>query len=216
MNTNPTAQAVPTTARPKSRTEMRRLTMSAMMGAVAFALMYINVGIPVISPYAEFDLSALPELLAGFILGPLGAVLTITVKIALILVFKGTSSMYTGEVQNFILSLAYVLPAVYFYRRHRTKKGAILGLVLGSVISIIVAIFTNIYLIFPAYIALYGMNWEGIIETCGSLNPWIHDIPTFAAFSVVPFNIISRGVTSLLAFVTYKKLSVPMKKLIQD
>ena len=216
MNTNPTVQAIPTGAHPKSRTEMRRLTISAMMGAVAFALMYINFSVPVISPYAEFDLSALPELLAGFIIGPLGAVLTITVKIALILVFKGTSSMYTGEVQNFILSLAYVLPAVFFYRRHRSKHGAVVGLVLGSICSIIVAIFTNIYLIFPAYIALYGMNWDGIIETCGALNPWIKDIPTFAAFSVVPFNIISRGLTSVLAFITYKKISVPLKKLIQD
>ncbi len=215
MNTTPTTQAVPATARPKSRTEMRRLTMSAMMGAVAFALMYINFSVPIISPYAEFDLSALPELLAGFILGPLGAVLTITVKIALILVFKGTSSMYTGEVQNFLLSIAYILPAVFFYRRHRTKHGAAIGLVIGSLVSIIVAIFTNIYLIFPAYIYLYGMNWEGIIETCGALNPWIKDIPTFAAFSVVPFNIISRSLTSVLAFITYKKLSIPLKKLIQ-
>lgn len=215
MNTPPAAQAATPLGQHKSRTEIRRLTMSAMMGAVAFALMYINFSVPIISPYAEFDLSALPELLAGFILGPLGAVLTITVKIALILVFKGTSSMYTGEVQNFLLSLAYILPAVFFYRHHRTKHGAAIGLVIGSVVSIIVAIFTNIYLIFPAYIYLYGMNWEGIIETCGALNPWIKDIPTFAAFSVVPFNIISRSLTSLLAFITYKKLSVPLKKLIQ-
>ncbi|MDD7176114.1 MAG: ECF transporter S component [Clostridiales bacterium] len=198
-----------------NRTKVRRLTMAALMGAIAFILMYLNFGVPFLSPFAEFDLSALPEMIGGFILGPAGAVEIIAVKILLILVFKGTSSMFTGEVQNFLLSLAYVLPAVLYYRKNRTKKGAAIGLVLGSVLSVIVAIFTNLYLIFPAYIYLYGMSWDSIIEICSAANPWITDIPTFAAFSVVPFNVISRAVTSVITMLVYKKISVPLKKLIQ-
>ncbi|MCI7736433.1 MAG: ECF transporter S component [Clostridiales bacterium] len=198
-----------------NRTKVRRLTMAALMGAIAFILMYLNFGVPFLSPFAEFDLSALPEMIGGFILGPAGAVEIIAVKILLILVFKGTSSMFTGEVQNFLLSLAYVLPAVLYYRKHRTKKGAAIGLALGSVLSVIVAIFTNLYLIFPAYIYLYGMSWDSIIEICSAANPWITDVPTFAAFSVVPFNVISRAVTSVITMLVYKKISVPLKKLIQ-
>ena len=198
-----------------NRTKVRRLTMAALMGAIAFILMYLNFGVPFLSPFAEFDLSALPEMIGGFILGPAGAVEIIAVKILLILVFKGTSSMFTGEVQNFLLSLAYVLPAVLYYRKHRTKKGAVIGLVLGSALSVIVAIFTNLYLIFPAYIYLYGMSWDSIIEICSAANPWITDVPTFAAFSVVPFNVISRAVTSVITMLVYKKISVPLKKLIQ-
>ena len=198
-----------------NRTKVRRLTMAALMGAIAFILMYLNFGVPFLSPFAEFDLSALPEMIGGFILGPAGAVEIIAVKILLILVFKGTSSMFTGEVQNFLLSLAYVLPAVLYYRKHRTKKGAAIGLVLGSALSVIVAIFTNLYLIFPAYIYLYGMSWDSIIEICSAANPWITDVPTFAAFSVVPFNVISRAVTSVITMLVYKKISVPRKKLIQ-
>lgn len=198
-----------------NRTKVRRLTMAALMGAIAFILMYFNFGVPFLSPFAEFDLSALPEMIGGFILGPAGAVEIIAVKILLILVFKGTSSMFTGEVQNFLLSLAYVLPAVLYYRKHRTKKGAAIGLVLGSALSVVVAIFTNLYLIFPAYIYLYGMSWDSIIEICSAANPWITDIPTFAAFSVVPFNVISRAVTSVITMLVYKKISVPLKKLIQ-
>ena len=198
-----------------NRTKVRRLTMAALMGVIAFILMYLNFGVPFLSPFAEFDLSALPEMIGGFILGPAGAVEIIAVKILLILVFKGTSSMFTGEVQNFLLSLAYVLPAVLYYRKNRTKKGAAIGLALGSVLSVIVAIFTNLYLIFPAYIYLYGMSWDSIIEICSAANPWITDIPTFAAFSVVPFNVISRAVTSVITMLVYKKISVPLKKLIQ-
>ena len=72
--------------------------------------------------------------------------------------------------------------------------------------------FTNIYVIFPIYIKLYGMNWEGILEMCSAVNPWITSIPTMVAFSIVPFNLISRVVTSLITLLVYKKLSIPMKK----
>ena len=197
------------------KTNLRRMTLAAVMGAVAFVLIFINFGVPFLSPVAEFDLSALPELIGGFILGPVGAVMIIVVKLGLKLAIQGTESMFTGELQNLILSLAYVLPAVLFYRRHRTKKGAAIGLAIGAVVSVVVAIFTNLYIIFPFYIKLYGMNWDGIVAMFSAVNPWIKDIPTMVAFSVVPFNLISRTITAVLAFVTYKKLSVPLKKMIQ-
>ena len=197
------------------KTNLRRMTLAAVMGAIAFVLIFVNLGVPFLSPVAEFDLSALPELIGGFILGPVGAVMIIVVKLCLKLAIQGTESMFTGEIQNFLLSVAYVLPAVLYYRRHRTKKGAAVGLAIGAVTSVIVAIFTNLYIIFPFYIKLYGMNWDGIVAMFSAVNPWIKDIPTMVAFSVVPFNLISRTITAVLAFITYKKLSVPLKKMIQ-
>ena len=59
------------------------------------------------------------------------------------------------------------------------------------------------------------MNWDSIIDMCAAANPWIKDIPTMIAFSIVPFNVVSRLVTSVLTFLIYKKLSTPLKKLIQ-
>jgi len=198
-----------------NKTRLRRMTMAAVMGAIAFVLIFINFGVPFLSPVAEFDLSALPELIGGFILGPVGAAMIVVVKIGLKLAIQGSESMLTGELQNLILSLAYVLPAVLYYRRHRTKKGAAVGLAIGAVTSVVVAIFTNLYIIFPFYIKLYGMNWDGIVAMFSAVNPWIRDIPTMVVFSVIPFNLISRTITAVLAFVTYKRISVPLKKLIQ-
>ena len=195
--------------------KVRRLTMASILGAMAFILMYFNFGIPFLSPFAEFDGSALPELIGGFILGPVGAVEIISIKLILILILKGTSSMFTGEIQNFLLSVSYVLPAVLYYRNHKTKKGAIIGIVLGSIISVITAIFTNIYIIFPFYIRLYGMSWDSIVSMCSAVNPWIKDIPTMIAFSIVPFNVISRTATSIITVMVYKKVSIPLKKFLQ-
>ena len=167
---------------------------------------------PVLSPFADFDLSALPDLIGGFVLGPVGAVEIIAVKVLLKLVFKGTSSMFTGEVQKFLLCTAYALPAVLYYQKHRTKRGAAIGLVLGTICGVIVAVLTNVFLIFPAYMALYGMDWAAIVQMCTAVNPWITNVPTMVAFSIVPFNVISFSVTSILAMLLYKKISVPLKK----
>ena len=130
--------------------------------------------------------------------------------------FKGTTSMFTGEIQNFILSCAYVLPAILYYRKNRTKKGAITGLLLGIIISVVIAIFTNLYLIFPAYIYLYGMSWDQILGICAAVNPYISTKISFVAFSVIPFNLISRCTTSIITFLLYKKISKPIKHFIQE
>lgn len=199
-----------------TKSKLRRMTVAGLFGAIAFVLMYFSFGIPVLSPFAEFDLSALPELIGGFVLGPLGSFYIIVIKLLLKLLFQGTSSMFTGEVQNLLLSLSYALPAIFYYRMHKTKKGAIIGLTIGSIVSIAMAVVTNLYLIFPAYIKLYGMNWDGIIEICTAANPMIKDIPTFIAFSVIPFNVISRTVSSVITILVYKKISVPLKKMLQE
>ena len=118
------------------------------------------------------------------------------------------------EVLDFDRRVRAVLPAVLYYRKHRTKRGAAIDIVLGCITLVIVAIFTNIYLIFPAYIHLYGMNWDAIIDICNKVNPYITSIPTFVLFSVVPFNIISGSVIGFITMLLYKKISVPLKKMI--
>ena len=119
------------------------------------------------------------------------------------------------ELRSGMVSIACsetALPAVLYYQKHRTKRGAAVGLLLGTVAGVIVAILTNVFLIFPAYMALYGMDWAAIVQMCTAVNPWITNVPTMVAFSIVPFNVISFGVTSILAMLLYKKISVPLKK----
>ncbi len=193
---------------------IKRTALAATLGAVSFILIYFNFSVPFLSPFAEFDLSALPEILGGYILGPVGALEVILIKLLLKLLVQGSESMLVGEVQNIILSTAYVLPSVIYYRRHKTKKGAALGLVFGGVTSVIVSVFTNIFLIFPFYMKLFQMDWDGIINMYNAVNPMINNIPAIIALSILPFNIISRTVVSVIAFFTYKKISIPLKKMI--
>lgn len=197
-----------------SRTKTNQLTLAAVFGAMAFVLMYFSFAIPFLSPFAELDFSAIPELIGGFMLGPVGGVEIISVKILLKLVFKGSSSMLTGEIQNFLLEIAFVIPAAIYYQKNKTRAGAVKGLLIGSILSIIAAVFTNIYLIFPAYMTLYGMDWDSILQIFTKINPWIRNIPTMVAFSVIPFNILSRAITSVITVLVYKKISILFKEII--
>ena len=195
------------------RSNVRKLTMAGMMGAVAFVLMFLSFPTP-LNPFAELDFSALPELIGGFILGPIGALQIITVKILLKLVFQGTSTAFTGELCAYILSISYVLPAVIYYRKYHTKKGALIGIVIGGVIAVIASVVVNIYMIYPFYMTAYGMNWDAIISMCSALIPAVKDIPTLCMLSIVPFNVLSRALTGVITMLVYKRISVPIKKMI--
>lgn len=194
----------------------KAMVIASIMAAVAFVLQYFSFSVPFLSPFASLDFSPLPEIIGGFLLGPVWAVVIIIIKLSLILAIKGTSSMFTGEIQNFLLSVAYVLPAVLYYRNHRTKKGAVMALILGSVICVVVSIFTNLYIIFPFYIKLYGMTWESIIEACNAVNPFVTNMPTFVACSVVPFNLVSKAMSSIVTALVYKRISLVVKRFMQN
>ena len=195
--------------------KVRQLALAAILGAVAFLLMMVKINIPFLSVFADLEAAALAEIIGGFVLGPIGAIQIIAIKLLLKIMISGTSTMFVGELQNFLLSCAYVLPAVFYYRKHRTKKGAFIGLVIGTIVTILVSILTNLYMIFPFYIKLYGLDWDAIIGMYAQANPFIHDIPTFIIFSVLPFNIVSKVTISVITMIAYKKLSIPLKRFIQ-
>ena len=135
----------------KTKFKTRDLTMIAMMGAICCILLHIDFPLPFLPPFMNFDLAGLVEIIGGFAMGPLQAVCIILVKILLKLATEGTSSAFTGELQNFLLSCAYVLPPVIMYHQKKSKRTAIIGMAISSVFTGIVAIFTNLYIIIPFY-----------------------------------------------------------------
>ena len=70
-----------------------KLTVTAMLSAVAFLLMFIEFPIPALIPsFVKMDISDLPELLAAFSLGPVYGVAVTFFKNLLFALIHGTSS----------------------------------------------------------------------------------------------------------------------------
>ena len=190
-----------------SRMKVKKIAFIGLMGAVSAVLMLIRFPIPFMPPFLSFDLSGVMEMMGGLMFGPAEALCIIVVKILLQLVMQGSMSLGTGELQNFILSSAYVLPAVLIYHRKKTKKSAIVGMAVSSIIVAVVAVITNLYLIIPFYVKLFGMSMDDIISMCSAVNPAMKDTVSLVIFGLVPFNLIKYGATSVVIFIIYKRLS---------
>ena len=201
-------------SRDDARTKVKKIAFIGLMGAVSAVLMLFRFPIPFMPPFLSFDLSGLMEMLGGFMFGPMAAACIIVVKILLQLVMQGSFSLGTGELQNLILSCSYVLPALIIYHRNKTKKMVITGMAVSTIFVSVMAVFTNLYLIIPFYVKLFGMSMDDIITMCRTVNPAMKNVTSMAVFGLLPFNLIKYGVTSLVTFIVYKRLSRVIKGII--
>ena len=163
-------------SRDDARTKVKKIAFIGLMGAVSAVLMLFRFPIPFMPPFLSFDLSGLMEMLGGFMFGPMAAACIIVVKILLQLVMQGSFSLGTGELQNLILSCSYVLPALIIYHRNKTKKMAITGMAVSTIFVSVMAVFTNLYLIIPFYVKLFGMSMDDIITMCRTVNPAMKNV----------------------------------------
>ena len=101
------------------KTNVTKLTIIAMLAAVAVVLQYLEFGVPLVPAFLKMDLSDIPELIGAFVIGPFGGVLICLVKNLVHLLVS--SSGFVGELSNFMLGAVFSLVAGFIYRRRKTK-----------------------------------------------------------------------------------------------
>lgn len=196
----------------KRKFAVKEMVLIAIFAALSTILMLLKFPLPFMPPFMSFDFAAIPELIGGFILGPVGAFFIILIKILLKIVMQGSNSMMTGEIQNVILSCAFVLPATIIYRRNKSRKSALIGMIAGTIIMSITAVLTNLYFIIPFYAKLFNYSMDDIIKMSQAVNPLIKNPASLVALGIVPFNIIKGTTTSIITLLIYKKISVILKQ----
>lgn len=186
----------------KNRLSVQYMTRIAILGALAAILFMIEI--PVIAFY-KLDLSTLPVLLGAFSMGPAAGMAILLIKDLFGLLHS--SSMYVGELADFLMSAAYVLPAALLYRRHKTRGMALAGMTVGSVCMIVAAVLVNWLIMFPFYMTAYGMPLEGIIGMAQAVLPFVDTQWKVLLCVTAPFNLLKGVVLSVLTYVLYKRLS---------
>ena len=196
-----------------SRNRTHKLTVTAMLSAVAFILMFIEFPIPALIPsFVKLDISDLPELLAAFSLGPVYGVAVTFLKNLLHIVFKGTSSAYVGELCNFLLGAVFSLVAGFIYQRKKSRKSALIGAIIGAVLMAIVSVPMNYYVVYPAYVVCYGMPLEAIIGMYQAILPSSDSLIKCLTIFNMPFTFCKGMLDVLLCFLIYKPLSPLLHK----
>lgn len=190
---------------------IRKFALSAILGAMGFVLMLLEFPMPFIIPsFIKFDFSEIPAVIASFAYGPLYGILVCLLKNLLHLFV--TSSMGVGELSNFILGAVFVGVAGLVYKRIHTRSGALIGTLLGAFLMAVISIFTNYFVVYPAYVVIYGMPMEAILGMYKALLPAANNLFKALVIFNLPFNLFKGIVDAAICFAVYKRISPILKK----
>lgn len=189
----------------------RRVSIIGICAAIATVLHMLDFPLPFLAPgFYKLDFSELPIMLCGFYLGPSATVVCEAVKILLKLLFKGTSTAFVGDFANFVVGCSLVLPASALYHIKKSKRSAVLGLLLGTLImTLFGSAFNGIYLL-PKFAELYSLPLDSIIAMGSSIHSGIKSVSTFVLLAVAPLNLMKGFTVSLLTMLLYKRVAKPL------
>lgn len=186
----------------RSNLSVQYMTRIAILGALSAVLFPLEI--PIVAFY-KLDFSTLPALLGAFSMGPLPGLAILLIKDLSRLVYS--SSMYVGELADFITSAAFILPASLIYRKHKTRKTALVGMAVGTLCMIVVSVLVNWKMMIPFYMTAFHMDMEAIIGMAQKALPFVDTEWKVLLYVTAPFNLLKGFVLSLLTFVLYKRLS---------
>ncbi len=196
-----------------------KLVQIAIMSSISTILYLpmLSFPLPFIFPgFLEIQFSNLPAIIGGFAIGPIGGCLIVIIKAILKLLMAGTSSAYVGELADIIIGIIVVLTTSLIYKHHKTKKTALLSLIIGSIAWILSAIIANGVVLVPFYIEFFmGGNIEVFISAC-SIIPGINEsnyMVMYLIFGAGIFNLMLASITSIVTFLIYKRISILFDKM---
>lgn len=191
----------------KSVAMTRMIAFSGMFAAIAAVLMYFEIPLPFAPVFYKLDFSEVPVLIGTFCFGPVAGAVIEALKILLKFVIKGTSTAGVGELANFAVGCALVVPAGIVYKVMKSRIGALIGCITGTVVMIVLGCLINAYVLLPFYANAFQMPIEALIEMGTAVNPAINSLMTFVLLAVAPFNLLKGVLVSIITFLLYKRIS---------
>ena len=186
---------------------IRYITVTAMLSAVAFILMFLEFSVPFMPGFIKMDLSDLPELIGAFAMGPACGVFVCLVKNLLHLPL--TSSAGVGELSNFLLGMMFVLPAGLLYRRKKTRSTAMAGAAIGAVCMAVFSVPSNYFLVYPVYAKF--MPIDQIVVAYQAIVPSVNGLLECLIVFNMPFTLVKGVINVILTFLIYKHISPVLK-----
>jgi riboflavin transporter FmnP len=180
---------------------VRDLTTMAILAAIAAILFMLEIVVFPAVPFYKLDFSNLPVLLGAFAMGPVQGVLILAVKAVLGLLH--TTSGGVGELADFIVGAAMVIPAGLIYHRKKSRKGALIGMLVGTLCAIAAAILANYFIMFPAF----GITEEALVAMGSKMFAGVTSTWTFVFYITALFNLIKFVAISVVGYLIYKPLS---------
>ena len=162
----------------------RRIATTALLCALAFVLTFVEIPIFPPAPWLMYDPSGIVCLVAGFAYGPAAAVL-----VSVLGFVPHVFADPWGSLMAIAVALAMSVPAALVYRRLRTRRGALIGIIAGAVVALAVAIIGNL-LVTPIY-----------------ADMTVEQVAAMIVPALLPFNLAKLAVHGVVTFLIYKPIS---------
>ena len=177
--------------------------MTGVLAAIATVLMFLHFQLPFMPSFISLDFSELPALIAAFTLGPVSGVAVCFVKNLVLL--SQTITGGVGELSNFIIGSAFVVPAGLIYRARKTRRGALFACILASAVMALCSVPVNYFITYPIYSRF--MPIEQIVAAYDAIFPTGRGLLGCLIIFNMPFTFAKGLLCSALTFLVYKRLS---------
>ena len=161
-----------------------------MFSAIAFLLQYIGSIMNItVAGFLEVEISDLPAIVISLALGPVAGVFVELIKNLIHCTMSSTG--FIGEFANFAVNGVFVFFCGLLYTKNKTKKGAVISLLVSTVIMATMSILINLFVMLPLYMPA--------VSFVDKLN--------LTLTIIAPFNLARGLVLSLITMLIYKKIS---------
>ncbi len=173
----------------------KQIALVGLFSAIAFVFTLIGNILPIsVAGFLKYDPKDIIVAISGFILGPATA-LIVSVITALLELASGISATgFYGLLMNIISTASFACISSFIYKKRRTIKGAIFGLIIATLVTTALMLLWN-YFITPFYMKVPR-------DVVAKMLPTVF----------LPFNLVKYGINASVAILIYKPIVKALRK----
>lgn len=188
----------------------RDLVIVGLFSALAYVLMLLES--PGYLGFLRIEFSDVPAILGGLGLGPAAGVFIGLIKN--IIKALSTKTIGAGELANFVVGSAYVLPLSIIYRKWKGKHRLLTGYVVGTVTMCVAGMIVNYFVTLPLYSNMFG-GVDALIGFVGSMTPGflpeINSLWKIIIIGITPFNVLKGIMMAVVSYYVFKLVKKPLQ-----
>lgn len=177
----------------KSTTQ--RIVHIAIFSAFAFVLSLLEFSIPGLPTFLKIDISDVPVMMAGFIVGPQGMLVIIILKNFLHWLMRGADlGVPVGEIANIVSAICFTFPILWMHLQMKSKQKISIsalsgGILIGGLLMTLVMTVANYFWLTPFYFHLAHMSLP---------EKYFQYILVY-----IPFNLVKASINGIIIVVIY-------------
>ncbi len=196
----------------KNVSRSKWLALTAILAAMSSVLYFLEMPVPLMPAFIQFDFSMLPIFIGNIALGPLSGIVITAVKDLIHLIIKGAGATGgIGDLADFFTCLCFILPSGLIYKKLPNFKGMIIGLITGCIASALLSgLIFNALVVYPLY-DKFILPMTAIVGMYKQIRPSSNGLWEVLAIFNVPYTFLKCVIISILAVIISKPLESFLK-----